>query len=164
MSRGLLRFLPVHNVCETSYDLYTNEDLAWWTTCFHRKRRVASATSAFPPTARGNHRAVSRRFDCFEFVQIQLNYLDWTLQEAGRNTKSRGMGCPCSPWSLCAAADCRTARGCAGPAAQAAARAFGGLVGVSLLQALENLTVALIGMTTLAHWRITWRPTRRRTR
>ena len=32
--------------------------------------------------------------DCFEFVQIQLNYLDWTMQNAKAGLEHPGMGLP----------------------------------------------------------------------
>ncbi len=44
-------FYLLHNLCETSYDFYTDETSAWWNICWRRSGPAASATWAFPPTA-----------------------------------------------------------------------------------------------------------------
>ena len=76
-------FYLLHNLCETSYGFYTNEEL-----------RVVDYLQAQKEAGRIRHLGLSaharaetiEKFlnwrDCFEFVQIQLNYMDWALQDA----------------------------------------------------------------------------------
>ncbi len=146
-------FYLLHNVCETSYDLYTNEDLGMVDYLLSQKKAGRIRHLGF--SAHGRAETIERfldRFDCFEFVQIQLNYLDWTLQEAGKKYEIiTRHGLPVFAMEpvrggrlaeLPADAQARLAQ--AAPGRSAASWAF------RYLQALENLTVALSGMTTLA--------------
>lgn len=76
-------FYMLHNVCETAYDFYTNEELG-----------VVDYLLAQKKAGRIRHLGISAharvetlqkfldKYDCFEFAQIQLNYLDWVLQDA----------------------------------------------------------------------------------
>jgi predicted aldo/keto reductase-like oxidoreductase len=73
----------LHNVCESSYDTYTDEQLGIIPYLQAQRRagrirHLGFSTHARPETL---ERFLSRE-DGFEFVQIQLNYLDWTLQDA----------------------------------------------------------------------------------
>jgi predicted aldo/keto reductase-like oxidoreductase len=146
-------FYLLHNVCETSYDLYTNEELGMVDYLLSQKKAGRIRHLGF--SAHGRAETIERfldRFDCFEFVQIQLNYLDWTLQEAGKKYEIiTRHGLPVFAMApvrggrlaeLPAAAQARLAK--AAPGRSAASWAF------RYLQALDNLTVALSGMTTLA--------------
>ena len=70
-------FYLLHNVCENSYGVYT--DPKWGILDYFREqkrlgriRHLGFSSYARPETLRR----------CLEFCQIQLNYLDWTLQDA----------------------------------------------------------------------------------
>jgi len=78
-------FYLLHNVCETSYDFYTNEELGVVNYLLEQKeagriRHLGISSHAHADTLERflNWRA------CFEFVQLQINYMDWTLQDAKR--------------------------------------------------------------------------------
>ena len=81
-------FYLLHNLCETSYDFYTNEEIGVITYLLEQKKRGRIKHFGFsshgrPETIDTFLNWSKERFgNCFEFVQIQLNYLDWTLQEA----------------------------------------------------------------------------------
>ena len=79
-----LDFYLLHNVCETSIGVY--EDPRWAIVDYfvEQKRRGRIRHLGFSSHA---ELPVLRRFldqfgGCMEFCQIQLNYLDWTLQRA----------------------------------------------------------------------------------
>ena len=76
-------FYLLHNLCETSYDFYTNEELGVVDYLLEQKKRGRIRHLGL--SAHGRAETIEKfldKFDCFEFVQIQLNYLDWTLQNA----------------------------------------------------------------------------------
>jgi predicted aldo/keto reductase-like oxidoreductase len=78
-------FYLLHNLCETAYDLYTDKDLRVVEYLLEQKK--AGRIRHLGLSAHGRAETIDRflnEWDCFEFVQIQLNYLDWTLQDAGR--------------------------------------------------------------------------------
>ena len=78
-------FYLLHNLCETAYDLYTDEDLGIVEYLLAQKKAGRIRHLGFSAHARAE--TIDRFLnwkDCFEFVQIQLNYLDWTLQDAKR--------------------------------------------------------------------------------
>lgn len=78
-------FYLLHNLCETAYDFYTDEDLGVVEYLLEQKKAGRIRHLGF--SAHGRADTIERFLDwkdCFEFVQIQLNYLDWTLQDAGR--------------------------------------------------------------------------------
>ncbi len=78
-------FYLLHNLCETAYDFYTDEDLRVVDYLLEQKRAGRIRHLGF--SAHGRAETIDKFLhwrDCFEFVQIQLNYMDWTLQEAGR--------------------------------------------------------------------------------
>jgi len=82
---GYFDFYLLHNLCETSYDFYTDEDLGVVEYLLVQKKAGRIHHLGF--SAHGRAETIDKFLswkDCFEFVQIQLNYLDWTLQDAKR--------------------------------------------------------------------------------
>ncbi len=78
-------FYLLHNLCETSYGFYTDEDMGLVEYLLEQKKAGRIRHLGF--SAHGRADTIERFLawkDCFEFAQIQLNYLDWTLQDAGR--------------------------------------------------------------------------------
>jgi predicted aldo/keto reductase-like oxidoreductase len=78
-------FYLLHNLCETAYDFYTDEDLRIVDYLLGQKKAGRIRHLGF--SAHGRAETIDKFLnwkDCFEFVQIQLNYMDWTLQDAGR--------------------------------------------------------------------------------
>jgi len=82
-------FYLLHNVCETAYDFYTNEELGVVDYLLAQKK--AGRIRHFGFSAHGRPETIEKflawsdsRFPggCLEIAQIQLNYLDWTLQDA----------------------------------------------------------------------------------
>jgi hypothetical protein len=88
-------FYLLHNLCETSYGLYTDETLGMVEYLLSQKRAGRIRHLGF--SAHGRAETIDKflnRFDCFEFAQIQINYLDWVLQDAGKKYEviaKRGM-------------------------------------------------------------------------
>jgi len=78
-------FYLLHNLCETAYDFYTDEELGVVDYLLAQKEagRIRHLGLSAHARAETIDRFLNWR-DCFEFVQIQLNYLDWTLQDAKR--------------------------------------------------------------------------------
>ena len=77
-------FYLLHNVCETSYDVYT--DPKWHIIDYFveqkrlgRIRNLGFSTHAQIDTLR---KFLAEYADIMDMCQIQLNYLDWTLQDA----------------------------------------------------------------------------------
>jgi predicted aldo/keto reductase-like oxidoreductase len=84
-------FYLLHNICETSYDFYTNEETGIVSLLLEEKKKGRIRHLGF--SAHGRPETIERFLDwsasrfpagCFEFAQIQLNYLDWILQNAKR--------------------------------------------------------------------------------
>ncbi|MGI6664916.1 MAG: aldo/keto reductase [Christensenellaceae bacterium] len=79
-------FYLLHNVAESSYDFYTNEELGVVRYLQEQKKQGKIRHLGF--SSHGRVEIIERFLDhypgIFEFVQIQLNYMDWALQEAGR--------------------------------------------------------------------------------
>ncbi len=76
-------FYLLHNVCETAYGFYTDEDVA--VVEYLQTQKKAGRIRHLGFSAHGRADTIDRfltRYPIFEFVQIQLNYLDWTLQDA----------------------------------------------------------------------------------
>ncbi|MBQ1465418.1 MAG: aldo/keto reductase [Eubacteriaceae bacterium] len=76
-------FYLLHNVNESSIDFYTNEELGVVRYLMEQKEKGRIRHLGF--SSHGKPETIRRMLDtygCFEFVQIQLNYLDWTLQDA----------------------------------------------------------------------------------
>jgi len=78
-------FYMLHNVTESTYDLYTNDELG--IVEYLVKEREAGRIKHLGFSSHGRYETIDKflaKYDCFEYVMIQLNYLDWTLQEAGK--------------------------------------------------------------------------------
>ncbi len=145
-------FYLLHNVCETAYEFYTDEELGVVDYLLAQKKAGRIRHLGFSAHARTEtiEKFLSFR-DCFEFAQIQLNYLDWTLQDAGKKyalLTSRGIPVmamePCRGGrlaSLGAVVDARFKQ--ARPNDSVASWAF------RFLQSLPNVQVVLSGMSTM---------------
>jgi predicted aldo/keto reductase-like oxidoreductase len=83
-------FYLLHNLCEMSYDFYTDEEIGIIARLLEQKKKgrikhLGFSAHCRPETIEKFLTWSEKRFgNCFEFVQIQLNYMDWTLQEAGK--------------------------------------------------------------------------------
>jgi predicted aldo/keto reductase-like oxidoreductase len=78
-------FYLAHNVSESSLPVYMNEELGIIRYLMEEKkngriRHLGFSSHGTPATLK----SFIERWNCFDFVQIQLNYLDWTLQDAKR--------------------------------------------------------------------------------
>ncbi len=84
-------FYLLHNVCETSYGIYTDPDLRMVEYFAEQKRLGRIRHLGF--SAHGRAETIDRfldTYDCFEFVQIQLNYVDWVLQDGRKKAEVIG--------------------------------------------------------------------------
>lgn len=146
-------FYLLHNVCETSYEFYTNRELDVVGYLLEQKKAGRIRHLGF--SAHGRTETIRRFLDIypgiFEFCQIQLNYLDWTLQEAGKKYElltERGIPVivmePCRGGSLASLPEAAESRlKAARPQDSIAAWAF------RFLQSLPNVQVVLSGMSTM---------------
>lgn len=78
-------FYLLHNLCETSYAFYTDQQIG--AVEYLLKQKQAGRIRHLGFSAHGRAETIDKflnLYDCFEFVQIQLNYLDWVLQDAKR--------------------------------------------------------------------------------
>jgi len=78
-------FYMLHNVSESTYELYTDEKIGMVDYLLAEKKRGRIRHLGF--STHGRYETIEKfleKYDCFEFVMMQLNYLDWTLQEAGK--------------------------------------------------------------------------------
>ncbi len=145
-------FYLLHNLCETAYDFYTDEDLG--VVAYLREQKKAGRIRHLGFSAHGRADTIEKFLNwknCFEFVQIQLNYLDWTLQDAGKKYEvitNHGIPVivmePCRGGKLASLneesdAILKKAR----PDDSIASWAF------RFLQSLPNIQVVLSGMTTM---------------
>ncbi|HEX2987090.1 MAG TPA: aldo/keto reductase [Chloroflexota bacterium] len=76
-------FYLLHNVSESTIDIYMDEKLGILDDLLEQKRtgrirNLGLSSHGKPATLK----RFIERWHCFDFVQIQLNYLDWTLQDA----------------------------------------------------------------------------------
>lgn len=145
-------FYLLHNVCETAYDFYTNEELGVVDYLLEQKKAGRIRHFGFSAHA---HADTLEKFldwrDCFEFVQLQLNYMDWTLQDAKRKYEIvTSHGIPVIVMEgvrggklVDLGEENNTLLKAARPGASIASWAF------SFLQSLPNVQVVLSGMTTL---------------
>ena len=148
-------FYMLHNMSESSYDLYTNEKLGLVDYLVRQKKAGRIRHLGFSSHARAETIEKFLNWDTgghFEIAQIQLNYLDWTLQDAAAKydvlTRHNIPVIAMEPVrggrlaSLGADADAvlKEAR----PGDSVASWAF------RYLQSLPNLLVALSGMSTMA--------------
>jgi len=145
-------FSLLHNLCETAYDFNTDEELGVVEYLLAQKEAGRIRHLGFSAHARAE--TIDRFLnwkDCFEFVQIQLNYLDWTLQDAKRKYEvitNHGIPVivmePCRGGRLASLnekADAMLKK--ARPNDSIASWAF------RFLQSLPNVQVVLSGMTTM---------------
>lgn len=149
-------FYMLHNMSESSFDFYTNEELGLVDYLNRQKnagriRRLGFSSHAGAATIEKFLDWAAGRYN-FEIVQIQLNYLDWTLQDAKskyevltrRNIPVIAME-PVRGGKLASlGAEADAALKKARPGDSVASWAF------RWLQSLPNLHVALSGMSTLA--------------
>ena len=83
-------FFLLHNLAESTYDIYTNEDLGIIDCLLEQKARGRIRHLGFSSHGRPGtidnflNYLAGRKCRDFEFAMIQMNYLDWTLQEAGK--------------------------------------------------------------------------------
>ena len=84
-------FFMLHNVSESTYDIYTNEKLGLVDCLLEQKRKGRIRHLGF--STHGRHDTIAKFLDylaakgCkdqFEFSLVQVNYMDWTLQEANK--------------------------------------------------------------------------------
>ena len=78
-------FYMLHNLAESTYDLYTDEDLGIVDYLLEEKKKGRIRHFGF--SSHGRPETIERFLnwrDCFEYAQIQLNYLDWSLQDADK--------------------------------------------------------------------------------
>ena len=146
-------FYLLHNLCETSYDFYTNEELGVVRYLLEQKKAGKIRHLGFSAHGRADTigKFLDHYPDTFEFVQIQLNYLDWELQDAKskyRLLEGRGIPVivmePVRGGSLAnLRPDCQQLLEAARPEDSMAAWAF------RFLQSLPGVQVVLSGMTTM---------------
>jgi predicted aldo/keto reductase-like oxidoreductase len=150
-------FYLLHNVNESSYNFYTSEEIGVIKYLLDQKK--AGRIGYFGFSTHGRSEIIEKFLTwseqkfagCFDFVQIQLNYLDWTLQEADRKYEiitRRGLPIfvmePCRGGrlaSLGATGDGMLKK--AQPGDSVASWAF------RFLQSLPNIQVVLSGMSTM---------------
>ena len=78
-------FYMLHNVAESTYELYTDSKLG--VIDYLIKQKEAGKIRHLGFSTHGRYETIDKflnEYDCFEFALMQLNYLDWTLQEAGK--------------------------------------------------------------------------------
>lgn len=76
-------FYLLHNLSESSYDFYTNDEVG--VVSYLKKQKELGRIRHLGLSSHGSAETIDKFLslhDCFEFVQIQLNYLDWTAQDA----------------------------------------------------------------------------------
>lgn len=77
-------FYLFHNVCEMNIDAYLDEKYGIF--AYLKKQKDAGRIKHLGFSAHGSCEVIKRFLDAYgaemEFCQIQLNYLDWTLQDA----------------------------------------------------------------------------------
>jgi uncharacterized protein len=88
-------FYLLHNVCETAFDFYTDKDIR--VVEYLLKQKAAGRIRHLGFSAHARAETIARFlnvYDCFEFVQLQINTMDWVLQDAKRKYElavSRGL-------------------------------------------------------------------------
>jgi len=146
-------FYLLHNVSESSYGLYTDADLAVVDMLQEERNRGRIRHLGFSSHARPEtlERFLDHFPGVFEFVQLQLNYLDWVVQNARLKYEiltARGIPVwvmePVRGGRLAApGAEAEALLKAARPDASIASWAF------RWLQSLANVGVILSGMTTM---------------
>lgn len=145
-------FYLLHNLCETSYDFYTDESLGLVEYLLKQKELGRIRHLGF--SAHGRAETIENFLnwkDCFEFAQIQLNYMDWTLQDAKRKYETvTAHGLPVIVMEPCRGGGLASLNEKAG-AMLKAARPKDSIASWAFrfLQSLPNVAVVLSGMTTM---------------
>jgi len=146
-------FYLLHNVCELSMPVYENQEFRILDYLLEQKaagriRHLGFSTHASVDTLRDY---LDRHPGVFEFVQIQLNYLDWDLQDAkAKYELLTGRGLP-----IIVMEPCRGGKLASLPAGdEEALRAFRPDASIASwafrwLQALPNVQVILSGMSNM---------------
>ena len=82
-------FYLYHNVCENSFNTYTNEEYGIKDYFIEQKRlgRIRHLGLSTHARAENLEEMLDYFGDCIEFVQRQLNYIDWDLQDAERKVE-----------------------------------------------------------------------------
>jgi len=78
-------FYMLHNVSANTLDIYTDEKIGMVDYLLEQKK--AGRIKHFGFSTHGRPEVIDKflnMYDCFEFAMLQLNYLDWTLQEASK--------------------------------------------------------------------------------
>ena len=78
-------FYMLHNLAENTFDVYTNPELGIIEYLIEQKKNGRIRHFGF--SSHGQAALIDKilsTYNCFEFVMIQLNYLDWVVQDAGR--------------------------------------------------------------------------------
>jgi predicted aldo/keto reductase-like oxidoreductase len=76
-------FYLLHNVNDSSINIYNDEKLGIINYLLEEKKKGRIKHFGFSCHGKpATLKAFLDKWDCFEFVQIQLNYLDWELQDA----------------------------------------------------------------------------------
>ena len=76
-------FYLLHNICETAYDFYTDQELRVSEYLLEQKK--LGRIRHLGISAHGRAETIDKFLSTtpgIEFVQLQLNYMDWTLQDA----------------------------------------------------------------------------------
>lgn len=78
-------FYLVHNVCEMNIEAYL-DDAKYGTCAYLKKQKENGRIRHLGFSAHGSYDVIKRFLDAYgdamEFCQLQLNYLDWTFQDA----------------------------------------------------------------------------------
>ncbi len=143
-------FYLLHNINEWSVKIYESAEYHILPVLLRKREegKIRHLGFSFHGSARMLEELLDRYDGVFEFVQIQCNYLDWTLQDAKAKydlITSRGLGVwvmePCRGGKLAALDEANAAKLRAiDPAASDASFAF------RFLQGLPNVKVILSGM------------------
>jgi len=78
-------FYMLHNIAESTYDIYTDDKVGIIKYLCEEKKAGRIKHLGF--STHGRYETIEKildRYDCFEFALMQLNYLDWSLQEADK--------------------------------------------------------------------------------
>ena len=147
-------FYLLHNLCETAYPFYSNPEIGIVDLLLKQKQAGRIKHLGFSAHGRAEtiDKYLTEHPGCFEFGQIQLNYLDWTLQDAKRKyevLEKHGLPVvvmePVRGGKLAdLGADMNAKLKAARPDESVAAWAF------RYLQGLPNVAVVLSGMSTMA--------------
>ena len=82
---GYFDFYLIHNVCEMNIDAYLNEE-KYGTVTYLKKQRENGRIKHLGFSAHGDLGVMRRFLDAYgkdmEFCQLQINYLDWSFQNA----------------------------------------------------------------------------------